>query len=418
MGVKIDLSKENMNMKKILIILFVFLLLITGCNNGDTTNKNKMVLSLEDFHGRWRGEIVSDNGPLVFKDTWILNIDSSQSTVFRSSATWNYEFFPIEWKIVNNLLILYSEYETNRLVLSLKNPDINGVVKGILTQYDMNNEVTFTKISEHPRTGEFMIDLPRTPYNDRIKQLNYFLEYKDDGTSIPFHYDLNRRDLYQDLIDEYDLDEITAGLTDVELMIVLLNWVCDNFRHNGGSNISEDLDAISIISFYKENPGGISCRMLAILLAELYRLYGIEAKHITGYPPERPSHNHVVTHAYSKELNQWIMFDPTFRLYLTDKDGNYMNLATLRESFTFDDIINMNENAAHNNRRFSVKDYKEFMVEYLFLFSCATDFTFGSENQKDGNISNVLVPVGFKDHTDGLTTSADAFWALPKQGGE
>ena len=209
------------------------------------------------------------------------------------------------------------------------------------------------------------------------------------------------------------MDAVTAGHSDIDLMIALLNWVCDNFAHNGNSGVPYDRDIISIINFSKENTGGLNCRLLAIMLAELLRLYGIEAKHITAHPIE-DSFVHVVTHAYSRKYNQWIMLDPTFRLYLKNGNGNYMDLAELRDSFIDNEEIFANNNAGRNGWRFDMNSYKRFIVDYLFRFSCATNFTFGTEDGRGENHRNILVPVGFNEQTgDIITTSANAFWAAP-----
>jgi transglutaminase-like putative cysteine protease len=248
------------------------------------------------------------------------------------------------------------------------------------------------------------------PYPQRLAQLKNYDTYKDDGISIPFTYDLNRRDLYTELINEYDLDAVVEGHSDVDLMMILLNWVCDNFEHNGGSGLPDERDAVSLIKYYNENPGGINCRGVAMILAELLRLYGIEAKHITVCSPDEDAYVHVVTHAYSKELNQWIMLDPTYRLILKDEKGKYMDLAMLRNSFINNEQIFANENAGHNKEKFTIDSYKRFMVDYMFRFTCTTHYTFGSEGGE-----NILIPVGYDEKTQAevITTSPTAFWIIP-----
>ena len=277
-----------------------------------------------------------------------------------------------------------------------------------------------------------------TTYTRRIEQLNNFPDFSDDGTQLIFSFDLNRRDLYMELIEEFDLDEITAGYEDVNLMRVLLSWVSNNFPHHGNSGMPDNRDAMSIIEYVRENPRGINCRGLAILLAEVLRLYGIEAKHITVMAPEDEHPVHVVTHAFSRELKQWIMLDPTFGIYLTDENGNFMNLYTLRRAFANGSMLFANADAGHNNRRFNMREFRHFTVDYLFRFSTGTHFGFGSEHDDEDNFRVMLVPVDFSMPYDSrvfnfttiiarmlgggnrwiepdiLTTSAEAFFAIPK----
>jgi len=257
-------------------------------------------------------------------------------------------------------------------------------------------------------------------FNNRIAELNEFPSFADDGAEIVFTFDLNRRDLYMDLIEEFGLDEITAGHYDVDLMIVLQDWVRDNFRHHGASRFPSYHDAMSIIDFMRENPRGINCRGLAILLAEVLRLYGIEAKHVTVMPPEDNHPVHVVTHAWSRDLQQWIMLDPTFRIILQDEDGNFMNLFTLRRAFVegTQDALIANENAQITG---GWQYWQVFMSDYLFRFSTAKNFTFGSDYHgrwrtgEQWESSVMLVPVGFYEgEADLVTTSAEAFFVAPR----
>lgn len=336
--------------------------------------------------------------------------------------------------ISRNLLeeIARKEYEKNGLEnFSLKEFDMglsilasDSLIYEIAKkEYEKNglenfNKYLYRRLYGLASAGLIDEDLKEHLYARRIKQLDDYAEYKDDNVSISFTYELKRRDLYEDMIKEYKLDSVTAGLSDTDLMIALLNWVCDNFIHNGSSGMPpvNSRNAISIINYYKENPGGINCRGLAMLLAELLRLYGIEAKHITCYPKENPcSDVHVVTQAYSKELDQWILLDPTFRLYLTDENGNYLNLESLRKSFANNDKIFANENAGHNDEVFDIDtSYKEFMVNYLFRFTCGTNFSFGMEEGLSGNTTNMLVPVGYSEDIEEITTtSSNAFWVTP-----
>ena len=313
----------------------------------------------------------------------------------------------------NNQLILWFNDEANRATITLNSHNKSGTY----TQFGHSIAVNLVRLSDTPQQGAFAIGQSATFYR-RITELNQFPYFADDGTVITFTYDLNRRDLYQDLIDEFGLDELTAGHYDVALMRVLLNWVKDNFRHNGMSGMPplENRNAISIVNYLRENPSGGNCRLLAILLAELLRLYGIEAKHITVRPPEDDHFVHVVTHAFSRELNQWIMLDPTYRLYLRDEYGNFMNLYTLRRAFAEGRPVFANANAGHNGSYFNMVQWKNFMADYLFRFSTGTNFTFGSEDFGEGTTQVMLVPAGFTGaRAEKVTTSAAAFFAVPQR---
>ncbi len=251
-------------------------------------------------------------------------------------------------------------------------------------------------------------------FKERKTQLAEYSEYAEDGVEIPFTYELNQRENYEELICEYDLDSLVKGYRDVALMEVLLNWVSSNFKHDGGSGMPEGRDAITLINYCKEY-GGINCRGVAVILAEMLRVYGIPAKHITCIPKEAEFDEcHVVVHAYSEELKQWIMLDPTYKLILQDKNGNYVSLPMFRNSLVNDIELKANENAGRNGGAFNLDNYRRYMTKNVFRFTSATNFYFGAENGKYGNVENMLVPLNYTDDKSERNTSSEsAFWATP-----
>ena len=68
------------------------------------------------------------------------------------------------------------------------------------------------------------------------------------------------------------------------------------------------------------------------MLVSLLRLNGVKAQHITCMPYEEPFEDcHVVVDCLLP-TGKRIMLDPTWRLYLMDKNGEYISLPELRGS--------------------------------------------------------------------------------------
>ena len=401
-------------MRKIIGITIIFWVSILGtCLVANAQNSTRNIS--EKIHGQWGGATTFHGND----DYWTLNIDAIDSIATFSTVLFRIEFGPAHWKTENNRLIVWMNDEAHRLVITLNILNDGRTLEGSFTQFGQTTPLTLSRISDNPEKGEHTINgRPLISYEERIQHLRDFPDFANNGEVIPFFYDLNRRDLYADLIERFNLDSITAGYSDVELMMVLLNWVCDNFLHAGGSGMPHERNAFAIIDFLDNNPSGGNCRLLAILLAEVLRLYGIEAKHITVHPKEPDGFVHLVTHAYSRKLNQWIMLDPTFRLVLKDHDGNFLDLPTLRTIFANGDEVFPNENAGINNQPFHMESWRTFMAEHMFLFSGGTNFTFGSEDGRDGNTWNMLAPIGFENefvttYYFVTTHCANAFWATP-----
>lgn len=395
-----------MNVKKSICIVAILLSSIfVACSRTNTTEADI------SFHGKWGGAVVISGT----EDYWTINIDTVENTVTISSTALAVDFMPVDWEIENGTIIISMNDEANRMVVTLSISENNEELEGNFAQYGLINNVNLSRTSDRPETGLFSINgQPPVSYEDRIQDLRDFAEFSDDEETIPFFYDLGRRDLYTDLIERFDLDTLTAGYSDVRLMVVLLNWVCDNFLHDGNSGMPDERNAYALINYLDNNPDGGNCRILAILLAEVLRLYGIEAKHITLHPKEvNGIVVHVVTHAYSRELGKWIMLDPTFRVLLQDTDGIFLDIPALRAVIADGGEFFPYGNAGRNNQPFNEESYRNFMADYLFRFSSGTNFTFGSEDGIMGNQYNMLAPIGYIDDPDITTHSARAFWSVP-----
>lgn len=136
---------------------------------------------------------------------------------------------------------------------------------------------------------------------------------------------------------------------------------------------------------------------MAILLAEICRAYGIKAKHITCMPYEEPFDDcHVVVHAYSERLCQWIMLDPTNHLYLKDKQGNLLDIPKFRQILLDDEVLNINEQASYNGMPFNLEDYREYMTKNIFRFQGSLNYSFGSEDGRNGNRQVLLLPKDYE----------------------
>lgn len=313
-------------------------------------------------------------------------------------------------------------------------PDGAKKLVGVYSQYGEQYDVTFTKRSDTP------VDMGAQPqylFEDEpdaywLEKMQKYPNYEDGGASIPFTYELNDKSKVQPLIKSYGLDalmvkqtdaaegeepEAEGKMTDVERMLTLMNVVCDNFKHDGASGMPEQRDAMTVVAYYKQK-GGIECSGLSIILSELLRAYGVPAKTIKCTPvTDDGEFCHVVVHAYSRELKQWIMLDPTYRLVLKDAGGKYVNLQTLRESLISGKKLVPNETAGHNGRPFYMDYYRMYMTKNAFRFSSTVQIASGTDGQARPK-QYMLQPAGFpiwnaQYRGEIPTASAEAFWAAP-----
>lgn len=276
---------------------------------------------------------------------------------------------------------------------------------------------------------------------EQVQLLNAYSKYEIDGITYDYTYDLNQKELYKEFINKYDLDRITEGKTDIELMMAIMNWLCDTSKHSSTANYdSSSID--EIMTYGKEN--GLNCKCLSLVLSEVMRMYGIKAKVIWCYPKDDYFDDcHVVVQAYSEEKKQWIMLDPTYRLTLQTKAGEYIDVQQFREwirTYASDledmtpessNYLVSNEGAAYTGNSeigFHLEDYAVYMAKNLFRMKCLSkNTTFGTRWYQD-NYTIELISTNYntagtelfeENEVDLLgkyvyTTDVDEFFKLPK----
>lgn len=375
---------------------------------------------LSQLNGRWEG-----NFPVNIKnkedkgEKAIMNFVNGQKPklllTFENSGIyyWNIE----SWKIENDTFIFSFNGDEWKVIVLLNLKDDN-TLEGFYIQYGEVASVTLNKVSDTPEDREFYQESVIEGHNLEgwISYLKAGQKYQSSDKEIPYQYNLNEREKYIDIIEKYKLDELVKGKDDTEKMIALLYFVSDNFSHNGSIGMPDEVDANSLLKFYEQKKG-LSCRGLSILLSELLRVYGIPAKHITCMPSIEDFYDcHVVVHAYSEKLNKWILLDPTYRLYLKDKDGNFMNLPELRNCIADGEEFIPNENAGWNGNKFDIDYYRMYMAKNTYRFECATDFYYGADSNDGKNVQNMLVPVGYipKEKYAKVINDDSEFWKAPQ----
>lgn len=367
-------------------------------------------VGLDQFIGDWNGVLNTVN----FEADNTLHIfnKNGKPDVYLSSETFGIYHMPVvSSELSEGTLTIAINEEQNRAIFTL-NISAPDTLSGTYVQYEKTSDISLTRISETPSSADYV----NLSYIERLQQLTEDESYSDDGTVIPYTYELSNREPWLDKIKEYDLDELTKDKTDVELMKTLLYWVSDQYKHGNPDGAPGGRDALSVMNFCDTVSGGYTnCRGLSIILADLCRVYGIPTKHIICMPKERFFLDcHVVVLAFSSELNQWVMLDPTFKLILQDEDGGYLDLQTLRDSLIHDKATVPNAEFSYNGSPYSLKKYREYMTKNTFRFSSGTDFFIGVEEGINGNVQNMLIPIGYNEDGGELTTtSCEAFWKLP-----
>ena len=135
------------------------------------------------------------------------------------------------------------------------------------------------------------------------------------GSSETLEWELT----YEEIIEQYGLDEALAGKEDIDLMKAALVWE-EGILNHISNHITDERDIESLL-----NDGVVSnlnCRGLSLVLSQVLRMYGVKAQIIGCMPyADMSSDCHIIVRAYSEELEKWVML----------VSGNYEKACDLSE---------------------------------------------------------------------------------------
>ena len=364
--------------------------------------------------GKWRQICGDDNGAIV-------NIfDEAEIKVkLTFEATGYFNFDPNCAYEKDGCLCWEINDEYYRMVYHVRFED--GTMKGYYTQFGKEIQIEYRRLSDIPEDGEYIyapekIVIPGTDMT-RIDALRKYPDYSSELPEKPFSVEYVLSEPIPDIVLKYGFSEYVENIdeNDDALAFAILDFVCDHFRHNG-HNGTGGKGVEQIIGFCEKNNGATNCRGLAIMLASLLRMKGIKASHVTCRPYEEPFNDcHVVVDCILPSGAR-VMIDPTYRLYLRDKNGDYVSLRHLREMLISGEECTANDKASYNGGGFDNAGYQRiYMTKNTFRFSRCGINRDGLD-EKDSR-SAELIPLGyptekFSEDTkrNRFITNADLFW--------
>lgn len=408
-------------MKRIIKILsssITILAVLTGCssfsnNEPEKTTEDKQLAQnkdsdeyvLKQINGTWGG---------VLKDGTDLSIyvDSSEKNIYLNSTKEKCENYKLDSKFEDNKICFCIPRKGLKLIIELQ-LDNDEKLNGTCRYLDKYEDISFTKKSNKFTLGEVQTAEFHNSYMQLQSLINENSNYKEDNLEYKFNYDVD--DSYnksKEVLKDYDLDSVINGKKDVDLMKTLLVWECSILNHNSQGYPDGEYDLESLINYGKEN--GLNCRGLSEILSEVLKMYGIKAQVICCIPyTDVAMDGHVVVNAYSEELNQWIMLDPTYCLILQDETGKYIDVRNLRNSIANNSKVIMNEEAAYNEDKMTDLALKDYLC-YMAKNSCCYTKR-GKINDKECEI--MLVSDGYQEVGDYsneygvvITTDDKKFW--------
>lgn len=204
----------------------------------------------------------------------------------------------------------------------------------------------------------------------------------------------------RELSQKYQLEKLVEE-NQFKTAINFLNWMNEHLLHGNEDHSFHERDALNILAQgYNNEKARYNCMEQSIALSECLLSVGILAYPIWMYPySPYDLDNHVVVHVFVKDLNKWIMIDPTWNSYCIS-EGEILNLFEMRELLSKRKIFKLNDDVKYNGQ--SLKEIgtsEEELIDYYakncFCFSLKVDHGYGHHLEKLGYPMYYLLPENF-----------------------
>ncbi|MBR5275382.1 MAG: transglutaminase domain-containing protein [Bacteroidales bacterium] len=254
-------------------------------------------------------------------------------------------------------------------------------------------------------------------YDERVKLLREAGSYKVDTAKVEINHvpDIRRA---EEIMEYFCLDTLyDAGAATWEKTLAIGEFVANNIPHDNQKEYPEYVNAIGLWEYTKTVAPAFNCRLHSILNYELLTAAGIKARYITCLPYDRNDNDcHVVNEVWLPETGKWVMIDTDMKRYVTDRKGNLLSLAEIREHFINDKKVVVYHDFDKPSSKISY--YHAYMAKNTYWFCCWGDLGFYQEDYKTFPESKLrsryyaLVPEGFETFSGKEITTHDPeqFW--------
>lgn len=206
-------------------------------------------------------------------------------------------------------------------------------------------------------------------YDEMVKLLRDAGRYKADTADVEINYvpDIQRS---EEIMDYFCLDTLyDASASTWEKTLAIGRFVATNIPHDNQKEYPEYVNAIGLWEYTKTVAPAFNCRLHSILTYELLTAAGIKARYITCLPYDRNDNDcHVVNEVWLPETGKWVMIDTDMKRYVTDRKGNLLSLAEIREHFINDKKLVVYH--GFDNPSSKISYYHAYMAKNTYWFCC------------------------------------------------
>ena len=219
----------------------------------------------------------------------------------------------------------------------------------------------------------------------------------DNSCPSDFRYKFVYHTQYPELLRSYPLADIAGNGTTFEQALNLMNWLSAKTFYCGNSKLGKnDLFSIIDYSFDRGWEGAINCEHKATLLQEFLialhhfaHIICFESYCVNDGGTAITSINcHVCVHLYLPEENKWILLDPSFGTYFTDKNGKKLNIVEIQEFLRRNGVVQVCNYSLNGTEIFR----KGYPVSFIYNMAFRVSLRNGNRKEDLVYNQNLLFP--------------------------
>jgi len=198
-----------------------------------------------------------------------------------------------------------------------------------------------------------------------VKQMDILPVVRNDY-SRRFVFDSYENPKLQKLRRQEQLDKVTAaGKTEFDRQVLLLDWVYHRFKKFGAptSQASGALDIVNDIDAGHTFFCNHYARVMVGTAAALGWLDRLIAVRVGNNAHGSGVTEHSITEIWSNQYGKWIMFDPTFALYV-EKNGIPLGAWEIRQNWFYGDPDSLDFVIGAQRKKYKGKDMPIFMANH------------------------------------------------------
>lgn len=200
----------------------------------------------------------------------------------------------------------------------------------------------------------------------------------------------------------FGLDAIAGEGGDFARLVQVMEWVHGLTTHARNPSRPERMNGPHLARLAQQGKR-LNCWMYSTIMNDATLSLGIPSRIIYLLPlKDPPSENHVVTSAFCRDLEKWVLFDADMNAFVTDPEGTPLGIAEIRRRIVRRQPLRVSDSvdlryASLIGSRLLKRLYLWYLSKNIFRMSCPLRSEPDFETAKSDRRYMQLIPDGYND---------------------